>query len=105
MPDAYFGSYNICGVCGWEDDGAQLANPACGGGANTESLIDAQAKALADFPLGLTEACGTSRDSAWRPLSDEEIKIALREREDRYWRNKTVVDPSAAYWARLSNKA
>jgi len=31
-----FGSYELCGVCGSEDDGVQLANPACGGGANAE---------------------------------------------------------------------
>ncbi len=104
VPDAYFGSYNICGVCGWEDDGVQLANPACGGGANPESLIDAQVKALAEFPLGRAESRGASRDSAWRPLSDEEIRVALREREERYWRNTAVEDLSGAYWTRLPNK-
>lgn len=103
VPDAYFGSYNICGVCGWEDDGVQLANPACGGGANFESLIDAQAKALAEFPMATTQASGTSRDLAWRPLSDEEIGVALHEREERCWRNKAVTDPSAAYWTRPSS--
>jgi hypothetical protein len=105
VPATHFGSYNICGVCDWEDDGVQLANPACEGGANSESLIAAQAAALADFPQGLTEACGFSRDSAWRPLSDEEKKVALREREERYWRNKAAVDLSAAYWSRLPGKA
>lgn len=24
----WFGTYEICGVCGWEDDHVQLANPA-----------------------------------------------------------------------------
>ncbi len=24
----WFGTYDICGVCGWEDDHVQLANPA-----------------------------------------------------------------------------
>ncbi len=36
-----FGTYNICPIRAWEDDVVQLANPACGGGANGESLIDA----------------------------------------------------------------
>lgn len=105
VSEAYFGSYDICGVCGWEDDGVQLANPACEGGANSESLIDAQAAALAELPQSLTEACGFSRDSAWRPLSDGEIKVALREREEKYWRNKATVDLSAAYWTSPSDKA
>jgi len=104
VPDSCFGSYNICEVCGWEDDGVQLANPACGGGANTESLIEAQAKALRTFPLSSSESPGSSRDLSWRPMSDEEIKSALRERDERYWRNKAVVDLSGAYWTRLSNK-
>jgi hypothetical protein len=105
LTDACFGSYNLCDVCGWEDDGVQLANPTCGGGANTESLIDAQAKALTKFPLGLVEACGYSRDSAWRPLSNEETQLAMRAREAGYWRNMAVVDPADAYWMRRLNKA
>jgi Cysteine-rich CPCC len=35
-PEGAYGSYVICDVCGWEDDQVQLANPACGGGANSE---------------------------------------------------------------------
>lgn len=92
-------------MCGWKDDGVQLANPACEGGANVESRIEAQAKALASFPPGLMEACGSCRASAWRPLSDEEIEVAVREREESYWRNKAVVDPSATCWTRLPNQA
>jgi hypothetical protein len=36
------GSYEICDVCGWEDDPVQLANPNYQGGANRESLNQAR---------------------------------------------------------------
>ncbi len=36
------GSYDICEICFWEDDVAQLRWPNMSGGANTDSLIDSQ---------------------------------------------------------------
>ncbi|WP_079277523.1 CPCC family cysteine-rich protein [Streptomyces sp. CB03234] len=36
------GSYEICPVCFWEDDGVQFRWPAMSGGANRVSLIEAQ---------------------------------------------------------------
>lgn len=32
------GSYEVCDVCGWEDDPVQFADPGYVGGANSESL-------------------------------------------------------------------
>ena len=32
------GTYEVCEVCGWEDDPVQSADPEYAGGANTESL-------------------------------------------------------------------
>lgn len=32
------GAYEICSVCGWEDDPAQAADPDFAGGANRQSL-------------------------------------------------------------------
>ncbi|MBL9042027.1 MAG: hypothetical protein JNM83_10525 [Myxococcales bacterium] len=32
------GQYEVCAVCGWEDDPVQSADPSYGGGANAESL-------------------------------------------------------------------
>jgi hypothetical protein len=37
------GAYEICSVCGWEDDPAQSADPDLAGGANRESLNQARA--------------------------------------------------------------
>lgn len=32
------GSYDICDICDWEDDGVQAADPEYQGGANHQSL-------------------------------------------------------------------
>jgi anaerobic ribonucleoside-triphosphate reductase len=37
------GEYEICPVCGWEDDPVQSADPNFGGGANKESLNECRA--------------------------------------------------------------
>jgi hypothetical protein len=99
VPEDFYGTYNIFEVCGWEDDGVQLANPACGDGANRESLIEAQAAALRVHPLDRIEASGFRRDWAWRPLNREEIAFAERERNEQYWKNKAVLEVRDAYWA------
>lgn len=36
------GTFNICNICFWEDDGFQYHHPDVGGGANTPSLREAQ---------------------------------------------------------------
>lgn len=36
------GDYDICEVCGWENDGLQMKNPNLKGGANRESLNEAR---------------------------------------------------------------
>ena len=41
------GTYEICPVCGWEDDDAQFRNADLSGGANEMSLNEARAKFLA----------------------------------------------------------
>ena len=37
------GAFEICSVCGWEDDPAQSQDPGFAGGANRESLNQARA--------------------------------------------------------------
>jgi Cysteine-rich CPCC len=37
------GAFEICPVCGWEDDPAQSADPGLAGGANEPSLDAARA--------------------------------------------------------------
>ena len=38
-----YGSHDLCPVCCWEDDPAQLADPTLAGGPNAPSLTQAQA--------------------------------------------------------------
>ncbi|MFN8817441.1 MAG: CPCC family cysteine-rich protein [bacterium] len=38
------GGYEICPVCGWEDDPTQAAEPEYKGGANRDSLNEARSK-------------------------------------------------------------
>ena len=97
--DAY-GTFEICEVCGWEDDALQLANPACGGGANRESLIEAQRRVLADRPLGSPGVDGIVRDRSWRPLDANAVATAIRERDAGAWANAAISDPRQAYWRR-----
>ncbi|HEY7767429.1 CPCC family cysteine-rich protein [Longimicrobium sp.] len=50
LSEAERGTYEICRVCGWEDDGAQSDDPDYRGGANTESLNEARAAFRAAHP-------------------------------------------------------
>jgi hypothetical protein len=93
-----YGSYAICPVCGWEDDGVQLANPASAGGANTRSLADAQARALAKYPASIELADGRRRSPSWRPLSSAELEVANARRAAKNWYAKAVLFESEAYW-------
>jgi len=70
------GTYEICQMCGWEDDHVQLANPRMRGGANSESLAEAQQAALQRYPRVMREFEGEARDSSWRPLTDAEADVA-----------------------------
>ena len=67
------GSYEICGICGWEDDDVQLKYPGMRGGANGGSLKEYQDKILKKIPLNIKEYDGNKRDSKWRPLRDAEV--------------------------------
>lgn len=50
MAEEVRGSYDICAVCGWEDDPVQHHDPDYRGGANFESLKEARADFLAAHP-------------------------------------------------------
>ena len=43
LPQEPPGTFEMCEVCWWEDDPVQFADPTYRGGANSPSLIEAQA--------------------------------------------------------------
>lgn len=93
------GSYNICDVCGWEDDHVQLAHPRMRGGANHESLVEAQAAALERFPIDLEISGGYERDRTWRPLRENEQPLHDdAPRSGREYFEAAVADPVPYYW-------
>ncbi len=97
--EAEYGSYVICPVCEWEDDGVQLANPTSEGGSNRRSLSDAQRASLAAYPVALQIAKGYKRSLRWRPLLAAEILAADERKADNHWHSPAVVSESEAYWS------
>ncbi len=102
VDEEFYGTYNICDICGWEDDGVQLANPACGVGANKESLIEAQAMVLPKHPLIESVTAGFKRDLHWRPLRPDEIVLAEQEYKEKVWKNQAVSKWEDTYWSKAS---
>jgi hypothetical protein len=102
------GSYEICKVCFWEDDGVQLLDPAFRGGANGPSLMECQANfqrfgASEERFVGNVRppGPGETRDPEWRPAveSDQRSSRVPRDLSDEeyknvetwyYWKRKTT---------------
>ena len=61
------GRYEICEVCGWEDDPAQLRDPDLAGGANDVSLNEAR-----ENYLRIGACCEADIDNV-RPPTEEEL--------------------------------
>jgi hypothetical protein len=97
--EASYGSYGVCPVCEWEEDGVQLANPTSDGGANGRSLAEEQARALAKYPVTVELASGYRRSRSWRPLTSAEIAAFERLRAQTHWHHMAVVSEEEAYWA------
>ncbi|MDF9801431.1 hypothetical protein OKW21_006740 [Catalinimonas alkaloidigena] len=96
------GSYEICGICGWEDDAVQLANPCTKGGANSQSLDEGQSNFEYTTPsadIAEYERSGIHKDKKWRRLNNVEKEIYLTESKNgTMWVNKAIYDLSEAYW-------
>ena len=64
------GTYEMCGVCGWEDDSVQVRHPRMRGGANGGSIFDYQ-KDHSDW----VTPDQFQRDPGWRPLASTEAVL------------------------------
>ena len=88
------GSYDICEICGWEDDEVQQRWPGYRGGANGESLCEAQAAFLHRAGADGQVARGARRHPGWRPLRPRECVDADSD-PDR--------EPAVYYWDRAAS--
>ena len=100
------GSYDICPICFWEDDGVQLGYPLMAGGANARSLFDSQqefARCGACEPRFTRNVRQPSSDEpldpTWRPF-DPATDPHLREdspQDNELWRSASR-DAELYYW-------
>lgn len=95
------GSFEICAICGWEDDHVQLAHPSSPIGANGQSLYDAQQQVLREIPLSVQEQFGVARDPSWRPLEEAEARSVGRPRDGLSY-FEAASDESADYYWRVT---
>lgn len=74
----YYGSYQICVICFWEDDELQVDDPDMAGGANPISLRESQ-KNFKEFGACqktmlenvLKDRSKYEKDLFWKPLKDQ----------------------------------
>lgn len=99
------GSYEICHLCKWQDDPVQLTRPRLRGGANRESLVEAQRAAIERFPLGQQSAGTYQRDPEWRPLTEEEAEVSEKMPRSglAYFHAAADAGPITYYWRTLRN--
>lgn len=110
------GSHQVCPVCGWEDDLAQLRFPRMPGSANTVSLENAQMN-YASFGVAEVKNRGMTRrplaqadhDQDWRPLDPGRDNIEEPQRGVGYADSYPLSDTTVlyywrpTYWRRLSS--
>ncbi len=93
------GSYDLCPICNWEDDGVQLRFPAMRGGANGESLYEYQQTILKYLPVGLSEAKEYKREVSWRPLTREDCEdIGGMPKTGRAYFDSIDTEEPSYYW-------
>jgi hypothetical protein len=96
----YYGSYQLCPVCDWEDDAVQLANPCSEGGANKLSLCEYQKLVESkNVPIGY------DRDPAWRRLNEQETAYFKNAKTDDHWSFSGETSPHLAYWIKNDARA
>ncbi|MCW1926236.1 CPCC family cysteine-rich protein [Luteolibacter arcticus] len=100
------GSYDLCPVCFWEDDGLQLAHPMMDGGANSVSLFQSQwnfsqvgACEARFIPNVRPPAPDEPLDPAWRrfdPATDPHLDFDSPE-DEKLWK-AAPTNANLYYW-------
>jgi hypothetical protein len=105
------GSYDICPICFWEDDVAQLRFPNMGGGPNYVSLIESQANfalfgAVERRLIGHVRPPGPNEpiDEGWRPVdpSVDHFEPFPDPRPESTYATEYPRDPTVLYYWRPS---
>jgi len=94
------GSYEICELCGWEDDHVQLANPGMAGGANKQCLAEHQLHSIQKFPLSITQVGTNARALEWRPLRPGEVETQQQPTSGQSYFEAATQDAPKYYWVR-----
>lgn len=103
------GNHEVCPVCGWEDDLAQLRFPLMPGSANVVSLASAQ-RNYAEFGAAERKNRGTTRppledevrEPEWRPVDEARDNIEEPRRGVRYTDSYPLQDTTVLYYWRPS---
>ncbi|MCB1186910.1 hypothetical protein KDL29_07055 [bacterium] len=76
------GSFEICRICGWENDPVQLFQLDYRGGANSSSMIEWQQELICDHPADQKAWGEWLRASDWRPINAVDVAKgpAMKER-------------------------
>ena len=94
------GSYALCDLCDWEDDGVQLRFPMMRGGANTESLVEHQRTSIERWPLSVQKLGGVERDPRWRPFDPTDARESESPGTGMEYFEATAGDAPDYYWRR-----
>ena len=98
------GSYDICQICGWEDDHVQLRYPSMRGGANGDSLVECQQAILREIPALIREHASYRRATEWRPLTPADYDGAGAHPEGGLgYFNAATEDSPPYYWLRKAD--
>ena len=96
------GTYEICEVCGWEDDPVQLQHPLMSGGANHSSLWESQKKLLKRLPPEIQQYAGHMRDPDWRALLDGELRSENMPSDGESYFHAIPNEAPRKYWKKYS---